>query len=77
MITLDVRAQNAGILVRKTMNTIQLEAFELTPLNEAVMSTKGRLRRCFPGPTLSLTREQWDEPGFQATFAHAVAKMST
>ncbi|ETN36737.1 uncharacterized protein HMPREF1541_09015 [Cyphellophora europaea CBS 101466] len=77
IIALDIRAQNAGMLVRRAENSIQLEAFDLAPLNEAVMSTKGRLRRCFPGPALSLTLEQWGEPGFQATFAHAVAKMST
>ncbi|KIW67539.1 hypothetical protein PV04_06783 [Phialophora macrospora] len=75
-ILLHIRAQNAGVMISKVDSFIHVEAFELSPLNEAVLTTKGRLRRSFPGPALALTIDAFDQPDLQATIAHTLAKMS-
>ncbi|KAF8860560.1 hypothetical protein BDZ45DRAFT_800719 [Acephala macrosclerotiorum] len=76
IIPLHIRAQNAGVIISKMNESINLEAFELSPLNEAVITTKGRLQRSFPGPALSLTIQVFEQPPFQATTAQTLAKMS-
>ncbi|RMZ83548.1 hypothetical protein DV738_g1146, partial [Chaetothyriales sp. CBS 135597] len=75
-ILLHIRAQNAGIMISKVDSSIHVEAFELSPRNEDVLTTKGRLRRSFPGPALALTIDAFEQPGLQSTMAHTLAKMS-
>ncbi|RMZ91442.1 hypothetical protein DV736_g1343, partial [Chaetothyriales sp. CBS 134916] len=75
-IPLHIKAQNAGIMVSKVGSFIHVEAFELCPLNKQVLTTRGRLRRSFPGPALALTIDAFEKPHFQATMAHTLAKMS-
>jgi hypothetical protein len=53
-----------------------VEVFELSPLNGPVLTTKGRLRRAFPGSALALTIDAFEQPEFQATIAHTLANMS-
>ena len=55
---------------------VYFEAFELAACNESVMSTKGRLRRSFPGCAVEVKKSTFCENGFQATLAQAIAKMS-
>lgn len=71
-----VNAQNAGLIVRKDTNSIIFEAFELSPPNSTVMTTKGRLRRYFPGPAMAVDLDTFNESGFQSALAHTIAKMS-
>lgn len=71
-----IRAQNAGVIISKVNESIIFEAFELSPLNEAVNTTKGRLQRSFPGPALSLSTRVFEQPSFQATTAQTLATMS-
>jgi Protein of unknown function (DUF3638)/Protein of unknown function (DUF3645) len=63
-------------MISKVENSIHVEAFELSPLNGPVITTKGRLRRSFPGPAISLSIETFEKPAFQVTMAHTLAKMS-
>lgn len=49
---LHVRCQNAAVLMTRHSDSIHVETFELSPRNEAVNTTVGRLQRQFPGPTL-------------------------
>jgi hypothetical protein len=51
---LHITNQNAGLIIRCKLASYQFEIFELAPKNIAATSTKGRLIRCFPGPTISL-----------------------
>ncbi|KAJ9607822.1 hypothetical protein H2200_007901 [Cladophialophora chaetospira] len=76
VVLLHVQAQNAGMMISKVDRFIHVEAFELSPRNEAVLATKGRLRRSFPGPALALTIDTFEQPELQATLAHTLAKMS-
>lgn len=63
-------------MIGKVDDFIHVEVFELSPLNRPVLTTKGRLRRSFPGSALALTIDAFEQPGFQATMAHTLAKMS-
>lgn len=47
-VPLEVKAQNAGILVSRSSTNLNFEFFELSPKNEAAMCS-GRLVRDFPG----------------------------
>ncbi|KAE8351981.1 hypothetical protein BDV28DRAFT_149490 [Aspergillus coremiiformis] len=73
---LHIREQNCGIMFTKMGDLIQIEAFELLPKNGSVMATKGRLRRSFPGPALSMKMEDFEAPDFQIVVAETLAKMS-
>jgi hypothetical protein len=75
-ILLHRRTQNAGVMISKVDDSINVEVFELSPLNKSVITTKGRLRRSFSGPAVSLRIDAFEEPGLQAMIAHALAKMS-
>ena len=55
---------------------IQFEAFELAPSNKAAMSTKGRLRRPFPGSSCSIPQQIFLEEGFIETLSAIAAKLS-
>lgn len=75
-IPLHISAQNAGILISNSNGRVIFETFELSPRNEDVMSTKGRLRRSFPGSALSIPSTVFEEAEFQRTLAFALASMS-
>lgn len=76
VIPLHIGEQNAAVFLSKTDNGIVFEAFELSPHNEAVMSTAGRLRRYFPGPAVVITTEIFDDTEFRSTLAKTLSKMS-
>ncbi|KAJ5794287.1 hypothetical protein N7457_000886 [Penicillium paradoxum] len=71
-----VRAQNAGILMTHRGHVVEIESFELSARNEAIMATAGRLQRQFPGPTLALEIGTFDDPDFQTELARMLSKMS-
>ena len=75
-IPLYVKAQKAGLIVSKVGSDIVFAVFELSPHNEAVSATKGRLVRSFPACGLAVTQNTFNEEGFIPTLAQAVAKMS-
>ncbi|KAL4895588.1 hypothetical protein BDV59DRAFT_211254 [Aspergillus ambiguus] len=71
-----LRCQNAAVLMTRHRDSIHVETFELSPRNESVYSTVGRLKRQFPGPTFALDQVTFNEPGLQTTIAETLAKMS-
>nr|POE84323.1 hypothetical protein CFP56_76392 [Quercus suber] len=75
-VTLHISAQNAGVLISKTEDTIIFEVFELSPRNSAVYSTQGRLQRTFPGCAVAVDSAVFLDDGFQAAVAHTLSKMS-
>lgn len=64
------------MLVRSTASDVMFEVFELSPTNEAVYSTPGRLRRYFPDDAVSIPTNTFDEPEFRTTIAHTISTMS-
>lgn len=63
-------------MISKGTGNIQLEAFELSANNAAVMSTEGRLRRCFPGPAIAIPDEYASEAAFRSAIAQTLSTMS-
>ncbi len=76
VIPLPIKAQNAGLVIRKEGDHIVFEAFELSPTNEAVIQTKGRLIRQFPGLAVRVTKTKMMDENLRNTLAATLAKMS-
>ena len=70
-----LRAQNAGLIMRKRQNQVVFEIFELSATAEATMSTKGRLIRCFPGPAIAITSSKLANPHFRKAIAEFLAQL--
>ncbi|PHH78115.1 hypothetical protein CDD80_7355 [Ophiocordyceps camponoti-rufipedis] len=77
-IVVHVRAQNAGLIIRpaSTKQTVIFEAFELTPPNEKIVTTVGRLRRTFPQISVAVPWETFVSEDFKAALASTISQMS-
>ncbi|KAJ8110168.1 hypothetical protein OPT61_g6918 [Boeremia exigua] len=73
---LEIKAQNAGILVTRTTDDVVFESFELAPCNEDSMQ-KGRLVRSFPGLAVSIPIETIEENGLLISLSRTISKMSS
>ncbi|KAI9655268.1 MAG: hypothetical protein M1829_000681 [Trizodia sp. TS-e1964] len=71
-----IKAQNAAILISCKEDSLLFYFFELSPNNEAIIGTKGRLRRCFPASALSIKIATLMQDGCLSSLAHTVAKLS-
>src|SRR4051812_25776147 len=70
-----VRSQNAALIIQRTGDQTLFETFELSPTNKAVLSTKGRLRRYFPGPAISVSQERIMDPSFRAALVQLLTSL--
>ncbi|CAK4034215.1 Hypothetical predicted protein [Lecanosticta acicola] len=77
VLPLYIRSQNAGVLVASTNEGMVFEVFEISPCNAAVITTKGRLLRTFPGPAIVVGPETSHQPEFQTMLAYTLSKMSS
>jgi DNA-binding transcriptional ArsR family regulator len=60
-----IRAQNAGLVVRKLPSDIvQFEAFEVSPQNTMIMKTTGKLLCSYPGPAIRVPAEIFENEFF-------------
>ncbi|KAG9202858.1 hypothetical protein G6514_003880 [Epicoccum nigrum] len=75
-IPLEVKAQNAGILISSDGTDATFECFELSPINKSAM-LKGRLIRSFPGLAANIPVVQLQEKGLRQMLANTLAKLST
>lgn len=73
-IPLHVVAQNAGVIIRLADSGVHFEAFELSPANEAVYRTSGRLRRFFPEDAVAVPLKAFDWE-LRSTIAGTLARM--
>ena len=64
ILALHIRCQNAGLIVRRCSNEYSFESFEVSPTSEAVIGTRGRLRRCFPGPAVAISQDRIADTNF-------------
>jgi hypothetical protein len=76
IIPLDIKVQNAGVLIRRESLNIVFESFELSPVNEATMGCKGRLKRIFPAHASQIPISKMREQGFTQALAFTLAAMS-
>ncbi|KAI8263017.1 hypothetical protein K4K58_013223 [Colletotrichum sp. SAR11_239] len=73
---LHIAEQNAGVLIGRTSDCVRFEMFELSPTNEAVTSTQGRLIRRFPATAVEIPRADFDTEVFRHVVAKTLTKMS-
>ncbi|KAF2638121.1 hypothetical protein P280DRAFT_91529 [Massarina eburnea CBS 473.64] len=74
-IPIEVKAQNAGIIVSRSDDHVVFEVFELAPDNESVMSTKGRLTRSFPTYASRIPVETFRQADLIVALSHTIATM--
>uniref|UniRef100_L7ISD1 DUF6606 domain-containing protein n=1 Tax=Pyricularia oryzae (strain P131) TaxID=1143193 RepID=L7ISD1_PYRO1 len=58
-VTLHIVKQNAGVMITRNLDKMQLDLFELSPLNKHTMESPGRLRRYFPGVAIDMRTEDF------------------
>ena len=75
VLALHIRAQNAGLIIRRSLGQYSFESFELSPTNAAVFGTKGRLRRCFPGPTMAISPDIMADVSFLEPLIDLLARL--
>lgn len=76
MLTLHIESQNAGVIIRRSHDKYVFESFELSPTTEAVVATKGRLVRSFPGPAIAVHSDRVDDVYFREAFAQCVLQLN-
>ncbi|RSL81628.1 hypothetical protein CEP52_017151, partial [Fusarium oligoseptatum] len=71
-----VPAQNSGVFIYNATASVTVETFELSPSNNAVVATRGRLVRRFPANATEMPCKVLEDEDFQDAFAKTLAKMS-
>jgi hypothetical protein len=75
-VPLEVKEQNAGVLVSQCADRLSFEFFELSPTNESVMCS-GRLVRFFPGYASKIPTSKMANMDLLKSIAGTIAKMGT
>lgn len=75
VLALHIRAQNAGLVVRNLGEQFSFESFELSPTTKAVMTMKGRLKRCFPGPAIAISQERMADSFFRNALVQLLTRL--
>ncbi|KAI0297846.1 hypothetical protein B0F90DRAFT_1669305 [Multifurca ochricompacta] len=70
-----VRAQNAAVVVRKLIDSVQFEMFEVSPLSSVVTSTQGKLLCSYPGPAVQVSPEVFETECFLRELASFLVQM--
>ncbi|KAL0573927.1 hypothetical protein V5O48_008024 [Marasmius crinis-equi] len=73
-----IRAQNAGVIFRKTDDNIVAELFEVAPPAHEVLAATGKLVRSFPGPAVQAPSDPFENPAqhFNAELANFLVEMN-
>ncbi|KAI0076422.1 hypothetical protein K474DRAFT_1755904 [Panus rudis PR-1116 ss-1] len=75
VLALHIRAQNAGVVIRKEIGRMVFEVFEVSPPNREVMGTAGKLVRQYPGPAVAVSRDVCDDQYFLDELASFLCQM--
>ncbi|CEL53997.1 hypothetical protein RSOLAG1IB_11529 [Rhizoctonia solani AG-1 IB] len=77
VLCLYIKAQNAGLIIRKEVSYTTFEVFEVQAQTEHVMSTPGKIIRQFPGPAVRLTNNVANDFEFIDEVANILYQMNT
>jgi hypothetical protein len=75
-VPLEIKAQNAGILISRSPEYLNFEFFELSPTNEVAMRAL-RLTRTFPGSAARIPIDKMANKNLRTSIAGTIAKMTT
>jgi hypothetical protein len=72
-----IRAQNAGLIVRRLSSNdfVQFEVFEVSPQNEAIMSSEGKLLCSYPGPAIQVSTDIFTDECFRQELSKFLVQM--
>ena len=70
-----IRAQNACVIVRMLSDETIFEIFEVSPRNESVMSTEGKLRCSYPLHAVAIPESVFSDDSFRTELASFLAQM--
>ncbi|KAH9988207.1 hypothetical protein BJV77DRAFT_964507 [Russula vinacea] len=75
--SMHIRAQNAGLIVRRLAlaDLVQFEVFEVLPLTSPVMSTKGKLLCSYPGPAIQVPADTFMDECFLRQLSSFLVQM--
>ncbi|KAH0338328.1 hypothetical protein KCU81_g7698, partial [Aureobasidium melanogenum] len=77
-IALNLPSHNSALLfLRKSPETIVIEAFEVSATNESIMSTQGRLTRHFPSRAVACPSKKFFDTSFQAELHIALRRLGS
>lgn len=76
VIGVHIAAQNAGLVLTRTGDSVLFTSFEASPTSEAVTSTVGKLLISYPGPAIAVPWSTVQEPKFLASLAELVEKLT-
>lgn len=76
-LALHIKAQNAGVVIERQHETSVFHLFELSPTNEAVTSTGGRLLRNIPDLAFELHASRISDARFQDASAQLLSGLSS
>ncbi|OJA12483.1 hypothetical protein AZE42_08793, partial [Rhizopogon vesiculosus] len=71
-----IRAQNAGVVMRKLESETIFESFEISPDPAAVMGAKGKLICSYPGPAIAVPNTIVADPTFPPELANFLVHMN-
>ena len=71
-----LKAQNAAIIITYARGEVHFEPFELTPPNEVVIETRGRLKRSFPNDHIAVSVDQFGDGDFLHMIARTLSRLS-
>ncbi|CAE7197584.1 unnamed protein product [Rhizoctonia solani] len=77
ILTLYIKAQNAGVIIRKQQLHTTYEAFEAQAQTEHIMSAPGKVVRHFPGPIVQLPDSVANNHDFIMEVANILVQMNT
>ncbi|KAF8597360.1 hypothetical protein BDV93DRAFT_596797 [Ceratobasidium sp. AG-I] len=77
VLVLQIRAQNAAVLVRKQGSSTVFEVFEVQPPAADVMSTPGKLVRSFPGPAVEIPNDCVESSDFVNEISSFLCQMNS
>ncbi|KAF2007622.1 hypothetical protein P154DRAFT_593169 [Amniculicola lignicola CBS 123094] len=77
LIPVEIKAQNAGLIVSRHQDSIVFESFELSPTNHEALAAKGRLVRSFPAYASMISAELFQEADLRITLAQTIAKLAS
>jgi hypothetical protein len=77
VVPLEIKAQNAGLILTRHGDSIIFEPFELSPVNKKAMGSVGRLIRMFPGSASKIPISLMEDKAFTKSLAYTIAKMTT
>ncbi len=75
VLAIQVRAQNATLMVRKTPENTVFECFEASALSEVVISCEGSLLQTFPGHAVAIPTTTFEGSRFRLELASTLEKL--